>query len=116
MALIERHLMGGDCLNVGCVPSKAVIRASRRIHEARAASELGLGVSEETLPDFGAAMERMRRIRAQISHEDSAERYAKEFGVEVFLGDARFTGQGAVVVTGPGSIMRGRSLPRVPGR
>lgn len=100
VALVERHLMGGDCLNVGCVPSKAVIRAARRVHEARAAAELGLGVPAERLPDFGAAMERMRRIRARISHEDSAARYRDEFGIDVYLGRARFTGPEAVDVEG----------------
>jgi len=100
VALVERHLMGGDCLNVGCVPSKAVIRAAHLVQEARTAQRLGLAPAGEHIPNFGSAWERMRRIRAQISHEDSAERYAKEFGVEVFLGDARFTGQGAVVVDG----------------
>jgi pyruvate/2-oxoglutarate dehydrogenase complex dihydrolipoamide dehydrogenase (E3) component len=100
VALVERYLMGGDCLNVGCVPSKSVIRTARRVHEARAADELGLGVPEDRLPDFGAAMERMRRIRARISHEDSAARYAKEFGVDVYLGQARFTQPGIIDVEG----------------
>ncbi len=100
VALVERHLMGGDCLNVGCVPSKSVIRAARRVHEARAAAELGLGLPHERLPDFGAAMERMRRIRARISHEDSAARYREEFGVDVYLGQGRFTGNSSVDVDG----------------
>lgn len=100
VALVERHLMGGDCLNVGCVPSKSVIRAARRVHEARTAGALGLGVPAERLPDFGAAMERMRRIRARISHEDSAARYRDEFGIDVYLGQARFTGSGTLDVGG----------------
>jgi len=100
VALVEHHLMGGDCLNVGCVPSKSVIRAARRVHEARAAEEIGLGVPAERLPDFGAAMERMRRIRARISHEDSAARYRDEFGIDVFLGRGRFTGPGTLDVDG----------------
>ncbi len=100
VALVERHLLGGDCLNVGCVPSKSVIRAARRVHEVRAARELGLGVPDERLPDFAAAMERMRRIRARISHEDSAARYTQEFGVDVYLGQARFKGPGTVDVDG----------------
>lgn len=100
VALVERHLMGGDCLNVGCVPSKAVIRASRRVQEARAANELGLGVPADWLPEFGAAMERMRRIRARISHEDSAARYASEFGVDVFFGQARFESGDVIDVDG----------------
>ena len=100
VALVERHLMGGDCLNVGCVPSKAVIRAARRVQETRASAELGLGVPADRLPDFGAAMERMRRIRAQISHDDSAARYRDEFGIDVYLGQARFTGEGSIDVAG----------------
>jgi pyruvate/2-oxoglutarate dehydrogenase complex dihydrolipoamide dehydrogenase (E3) component len=100
VALVERHLMGGDCLNVGCVPSKAVIRAAHMAHEARGASRIGLGLPETRLPDFAAAMERMREIRARISHDDSAKRYREEFGVEIFFGDARFTGPRTVDVDG----------------
>lgn len=100
VALVERHRMGGDCLNVGCVPSKSVIRAARRVHEARAARELGLGVPDDRLPDFAAAMDRMRRIRARISHEDSAARYSKEFGVEVHFGEARFLSGDTIEVAG----------------
>jgi pyruvate/2-oxoglutarate dehydrogenase complex dihydrolipoamide dehydrogenase (E3) component len=90
VALVERHLMGGDCLNVGCVPSKAVIRAAHLAHDARGERE----------PDFAAAMERMREIRARISHDDSAKRYREEFGVEIYFGDARFTGPDTVDVDG----------------
>lgn len=100
VALVERHLMGGDCLNVGCVPSKAIIRSARRLHEAGQNGFLGLDVPDDFAPDFAGAMERMREIRARISHEDSAARYRDEFGVEVFLGDARFTGADTVDVDG----------------
>lgn len=100
VALVERHLMGGDCLNVGCVPSKAVIRASRMAQEARRSRAIGLGVPDEALPDFGAAMERMREIRARISDHDSAERFARELGIDVFLGNARFTGRDRLEVGG----------------
>jgi pyruvate/2-oxoglutarate dehydrogenase complex dihydrolipoamide dehydrogenase (E3) component len=100
VALVERHLMGGDCLNVGCVPSKAVIRASRIVAEARRSAAFGLGVPEGTLPDFGAAMRRMREIRARISHEDSARRYSEDFGIHVHLGNARFTASDRVEVDG----------------
>jgi pyruvate/2-oxoglutarate dehydrogenase complex dihydrolipoamide dehydrogenase (E3) component len=100
-ALIERHYLGGDCLNVGCVPSKGVIRGARLVADARrAASELGLPLPEDAQPDFGRAMERMRRLRAQISHEDAAARYRDELGVEVFMGDARFLGKDSVEVGG----------------
>jgi pyruvate/2-oxoglutarate dehydrogenase complex dihydrolipoamide dehydrogenase (E3) component len=98
-ALVERHLMGGDCLNVGCVPSKAVIRAAEVAHEARSASSLGLELPERA-PDFAAAMERMRSIRARIAKEDSAERYTREFGVDVYFGNARFTSARTLDVDG----------------
>lgn len=98
VALIERHLMGGDCLNVGCVPSKAVIRGAQIIHEAREATRFGMPTSATDLGDFGEVMRRMREIRARISHEDSAKRYSEEFGIDIFLGDARFEGEGRVVV------------------
>ncbi len=101
VALVERHLLGGDCLNVGCVPSKGLIRASRMLAETRrAAAELGLPAPAERTVDFGAAMRRVRRVRATISHEDAAHRYRDELGVEVFLGEARFAGGDAVEVDG----------------
>lgn len=100
VALVERQRLGGDCLNVGCVPSKALIRAGRMVQEARRARAIGLAVPEEALPDFGLAMERMRAVRARISEDDSAERYSREFGVDVFLGSARFTGRDRVAVEG----------------
>jgi pyruvate/2-oxoglutarate dehydrogenase complex dihydrolipoamide dehydrogenase (E3) component len=101
VALVERHLMGGDCLNVGCVPSKGLIRASRMAAEARRArDELGLPLADGAAPDFARAMERMRRARARISEDDSAVRYRDELGVDVYLGQARFTGSDAVLVEG----------------
>jgi len=98
VALVERHMMGGDCLNVGCVPSKGVIRESRRAHEARSAAGIGLPASQPTDVDFAAAMERMRARRAHISEEDAAARYQQELGVDVFRGDARFAGGDVVEV------------------
>jgi pyruvate/2-oxoglutarate dehydrogenase complex dihydrolipoamide dehydrogenase (E3) component len=100
VALVERNLMGGDCLNVGCVPSKAVIRASRAAADLRSARELGFGVPDGVGADFAAAMARMRRIRARISRHDSAARFRDELGVDVFLGDARFSGTDTVAVAG----------------
>jgi pyruvate/2-oxoglutarate dehydrogenase complex dihydrolipoamide dehydrogenase (E3) component len=100
VALIERHLMGGDCLNVGCVPSKGMIRASRAIHDARNGSAFGVRGEEGIFFDFGGAMERMRRIRAGISHHDSFARYSRELGVDVFLGSGTFTGPDRIDVEG----------------
>src|SRR6184192_3340983 len=99
VALIEKHLMGGDCLNVGCVPSKAVIRASRVWSELRNAEEYGLRIPDAPKHDFGVAMERMRKLRARISQTDSVHRY-KSLGVDVFLGHGRFTGPDIIAVAG----------------
>ena len=98
VALIERHLMGGDCLNVGCVPSKALIRGAQIVHEAREARQFGMPASHTDLGDFGEVMRRMREIRARISEEDSAERYSEEFGIDIYLGEASFAGEGRVKV------------------
>src|SRR5574341_2584617 len=100
VALIERHLMGGDCLNMGCVPSKGLIRAGRAAHDAKTAGEFGVSCQGKVTIDFGKAMERMRRIRAGISHHDSAERFSRELGVDVFIGNAGFAGQDSVEVEG----------------
>ncbi len=98
VALVERSLMGGDCLNVGCVPSKTLIRSSRAVAELRAAAELGVRVAPEVEIDFAAVMERVRRVRARISKHDSARRFRDELGVDVFLGEARFASPEAVQV------------------
>jgi pyruvate/2-oxoglutarate dehydrogenase complex dihydrolipoamide dehydrogenase (E3) component len=90
VALVERDLMGGDCLNVGCVPSKALIRAARAWHDARTAAECFHGPAASGAGDFVAAMERMRRLRADLSPVDGARRFQDELGVDVFLGHGRF--------------------------
>lgn len=95
VALAERHLMGGDCLNFGCVPSKAVIRAAAAAQAVRDAGELGVSVAGPIRIDFAAVMARMRRLRAGISHHDSAARF-EGLGVDVFFGQARFTGSETV--------------------
>ena len=100
VALIENHMMGGDCLNVGCVPSKALIRASRAFYDARNSEKFGVRGGSVTSFDFGAAMERMRSLRADISHHDSAKRFRDELGVDVFFGQGRFSGTDSVVVDG----------------
>src|SRR5262245_28616711 len=71
VALVERRLMGGDCLNTGCVPSKAVIRSSRLYADMRDADQFGAVVPQGLKMDFATVMRRMRQIRARISHHDS---------------------------------------------
>src|SRR5437870_4066684 len=99
VALVEREFMGGDCLNVGCVPSKALIRAARAAAFVRDAHDYGVEAPASAWVNFPAVMERMRRLRAALSPNDSAARY-RGLGVDVFFGEARFTGPDAVEVGG----------------
>lgn len=99
VAIVEKHLLGGDCLNYGCVPSKAVIRAARVAQTVREASDFGVHIPGGFQISFGEAMERMRRLRAGISDHDSAKRF-RDLGVDVFLGEARFVSRNAVEVAG----------------
>ena len=99
VALIERNLLGGDCLNVGCVPSKAIIRTSRLYAEMRTAEQYGAQIPADIHVDFPSLMQRMRAIRARISRADSAHRL-KEAGVDLFFGEAWFTGTDALTVDG----------------
>ncbi|MDF1849608.1 MAG: mercuric reductase [Verrucomicrobiales bacterium] len=99
VALIERSLLGGDCLNVGCVPSKAIIAAAKRAAQVRDAEDFGIHVPEGVSIDFAAAMERMRKLRSDISPHDSAQRF-QELGIDVFLGQGKFTGAHTIDVNG----------------
>jgi pyruvate/2-oxoglutarate dehydrogenase complex dihydrolipoamide dehydrogenase (E3) component len=99
VALVERAWMGGDCLNVGCVPSKALLRSARAWAAVRDAGEFGVDVPAGAKVDFGRVMERMRRLRTTLSSVDSAVRYRK-LGVDIFFGQARFTGLDRLAVAG----------------
>jgi pyruvate/2-oxoglutarate dehydrogenase complex dihydrolipoamide dehydrogenase (E3) component len=99
VALIERAWMGGDCLNVGCVPSKAIISAGRVAEAVRRAGDFGVEVGGEIRVNFAAAMERMRRLRAGISPHDSAARF-RNLGIDVFLGQGSFLDDQSVEVAG----------------
>lgn len=98
VALIERDLMGGDCLNFGCVPSKALIRAARAAAEIERASAMGVNAGAPRV-DFARVMERMRRVRAGLSRNDSAARL-KSLGVDVFFGEGRFVARDRIAVDG----------------
>ncbi len=100
VALIERRLMGGDCLNVGCVPSKGLIRAAKAWSALKQAEEFGIHIPPGVTYDFGAVMARMRKLRARISQNDSAHRY-KSLGVDVYIGEASFADTETVGVAGP---------------
>src|SRR5687767_2036963 len=99
VALVERARLGGDCLNTGCVPSKAMLRSARVVGDAREGA--AVGVPADAHPDFQKVMERMRARRADIAPHDGAERLAG-MGVDVFFGTAAFTGPRTIVVRIPG--------------
>jgi pyruvate/2-oxoglutarate dehydrogenase complex dihydrolipoamide dehydrogenase (E3) component len=99
VAIVERQLTGGDCLNFGCVPSKALISAARTAAVARGAGKFGIRTAAEPRVDFAAVMERMRRLRAGLAWNDSVGRLAG-LGIDVFLGAARFVGRDTVEVEG----------------
>jgi pyruvate/2-oxoglutarate dehydrogenase complex dihydrolipoamide dehydrogenase (E3) component len=88
VALVERKRLGGDCLNTGCVPSKAILRTARAVGEIRRAPDLGVQIGRVDV-DFGAVMRRMRQRRAGLAPNDSAERMTR-LGIDVFFGTASF--------------------------
>lgn len=99
VAIIERNLMGGDCLNVGCVPSKALIGAARGWAAARSAQRHFHGPAASGAGDFTAVMTRLRKLRADLSPVDSASRF-RDLGIDVFFGDGKFTGATSIEVGG----------------
>lgn len=99
VALIERNLMGGDCLNVGCVPSKGVISAARVAATVRRAGEFGIEIPHNVHIDFAATMKRMRQLRTRISPNDSAARF-RDLGVDVYFGQGRFVDSNTIDVDG----------------
>jgi pyruvate/2-oxoglutarate dehydrogenase complex dihydrolipoamide dehydrogenase (E3) component len=99
VALIERQLIGGGCLNTGCIPSKAIIRTAQLYAEMRDAKRYGAQIPGDIHVDFSAAMERVRRIRAHLSDGDSARRLAAA-GVDMFFGEMRFSGTNSLVIDG----------------
>lgn len=104
VALVERYLLGGDCLNVGCVPSKSLIRPAKIIGQIRLGSEMGIDVAHGVTVDFERVMERMRAVRAEISEHDSAVRF-KEAGIDLYLGTGRFASPETLeVVADDGSV------------
>lgn len=99
VAMIEKNLMGGDCLNVGCVPSKCLIRSSRVVADMKKAMPYGVHPPEEVKIDFPEVMARMRQVRTGISPVDSAVG-AQKAGVDMFFGEARFKNEDTITVGG----------------
>ena len=104
VTLVERHKLGGDCLNTGCVPSKALIRSARFLAQVARAPEFGIA-SAEVRFDFAEVMERVQRIIAQVEPHDSAARYSG-LGVEVVQGAARIVSPWAVEIETAGGERR----------
>jgi pyruvate/2-oxoglutarate dehydrogenase complex dihydrolipoamide dehydrogenase (E3) component len=122
VAMIERHLIGGTCLNTGCVPSKALIRTARLYADMRNAGRYGGKVPDHIEVDFTAVMDRVRRIRSHLSGGSSVRRMAS-LGVDMFFGNVRFTGADTLMVNdltlrfGKAMIATGTRphIPDVPG-
>lgn len=123
VALIEANALGGDCLNVGCVPSKTLIHAANLAHTLKDKSELedaGVSVEGDVKVDFSQVMKRLRRVRAQISDTDSAVRFTKKLGVDVYLGYAKFTSASTVEINGKTltfrkAVIATGAYPAIPG-
>lgn len=98
VTLIEKHKMGGDCLNTGCVPSKALIRAGHAVHEIKRSQEFGISAGEPSV-DFQQVMGRVHNVIAGIEPHDSVERYTK-LGVECIEGEAKILSPWEVEVNG----------------
>lgn len=121
-ALVEQNLLGGDCLNFGCVPSKALLSAARAVHRLSLGERYGFRLVGPPHSDFAAIMQRLRRLRAQIAEHDSARRFQAE-GVDVYFGHARFTGRDRLEVAGRELTFRRAviatgskpALPQMPG-
>ncbi|MEM9775596.1 MAG: FAD-dependent oxidoreductase, partial [Chloroflexota bacterium] len=99
VAIIEKGLMGGDCLNYGCVPSKGIIRAAKAAASVSHAGQFGINVPDGVTVDFNTAMGHVRKVRSDIAPHDSAKRYT-DMGADVYFGAAEFTGPNTVEVGG----------------
>jgi len=99
VAIVEKAHFGGECLNVGCIPSKALLRSSRLAAEIRDAAEMGMRVPEGWSVDFAAVMRRMRKTRSEISAFDRLQHFT-QLGADIFLGTARFAGPNTLEVEG----------------
>ena len=99
VALIERHLMGGDCLNFGCVPSKALLSAAHSVYEARRSAKFGFTYEGAGTLDFAKLMAGLRKKRNDMAHHDSVERFTA-LGIDVFIGDGKFISPSCAEVAG----------------
>ena len=118
VALIERNALGGDCLNTGCVPSKALLQSARVAAAFSNTAHYGVKSDSPTEVSFSAVMQRMRRLRAEISENDSVDRFSR-LGVDIIFGSAEFTGPKSVSIDGnqirfKRAILATGAKPRIP--
>lgn len=106
VALIEKHKMGGDCLNTGCVPSKALIKTGKILHEIGRAKDFGIHSASAEF-DFATVMERVQNVIKKIERHDSIERYTK-LGVDVIQGEAKVLSPYEVEVNG--KVLRTKNI------
>ncbi|GAB5357456.1 hypothetical protein AAMO2058_000376200 [Amorphochlora amoebiformis] len=119
VALVEANLLGGDCLNAGCVPSKALLRSAKVAHTVRNCKEYGINIEGKITVDFGAVMKRLRRLRASLAPNDSAQRFSK-LGVDVYMGHGSFTSKDILTVNGKNlrfhrAVIATGGSPNIPG-
>ena len=97
--LVEKHYMGGDCLNVGCFPSKCLIACARKAHELRHAHEFGISIQGSIKVDFPMIMQRMRKLRGTIAPHDGVQRYLRDFCDDIAIASATFVGPSTLELT-----------------
>jgi len=122
VAMVERNLTGGTCVNFGCTPSKSLLRAARAVFHAREGEKFGYMLNDAPRVDFAAVMTRVREMRASSSSFDAVS-IAAGAGIDVFLGDARFVSPDAIEVDGRRLRFKkaliasgsGPAIPDVPG-
>lgn len=90
--------MGGDCLNTGCVPSKAFLKCAKVAHTVKESEKYGVAIAGDVKIDFARVMQRVREVRAEISEHDSVYKFASKYKLDIFLGDAKFVSKDEIEV------------------
>src|SRR5262249_30277797 len=122
VAVAERNLTGGTCVNFGCTPSKALLRAARAVHQIKDGEKFGYRLGGGPQVEFSAVMTRVREMRAKSGSNDAVQLIAG-LGIDVFLGDARFAGANVIDVEGLRIRFKkaiiasgsGPAIPNIPG-
>ena len=98
-AIIEKNMFGGDCLNTGCVPSKALLKAAKVAHEVMVTSKkYGITIEGKVDINFGEVMKVLKMKRTKIGHHDGVEVFTKNYGIDAYLGKAEFIDKNTIKV------------------